>query len=212
MHRVSKTPSSPRTPCTPKKSNCLTNQCGGESFSAIKRNQGNYHKYALKLLKGRPLDIVGELEFGHGRVELRDFCIAPVDTENSPFPHIAQIISCTRIYRSLKEGAEPEIATRLFGTSIEYGEKTPQQIARITRGHWSVENLNHWKRDASYWREDSSPKRNPQGAMNLGLLRNALLSIIPFEKFSSLNAAFDYYRDHRGESLNLIETAQPYPE
>ncbi len=155
---------------------------------------------------------MGELEYGHGRVELRDFCIAPVDTENSPFPHIAQIISCTRIYRSRKEGAVPEIATRLFGTSIGYGEKTPRQIAYLTRGHWSVENLNHWKRDASYWREDRSPKRNAQGARNLGLLRNALLAIIPFEKFSSLNAAFEYYRDHRGESLKLMKTASPYPE
>lgn len=190
----------------------MINECGGESFSAIKKNQGNYHKYALQLLKGRALDIVGELEYGHGRVELRDFCIAPVDTENSPFPHIRQIISCTRIYRSLKEGSEPEMATRLFGTSIEYGKVNPQQIAKLIRGHWSVENLNHWKRDASYWREDRAAKRNPQGARNLGLLRNAILAIIPFEKFSSLNAAFDYYRDHRGKSLKLMKNARPYPE
>ena len=197
---------------TPKKTGCLINDFGGESFSAIKKNQGNYHKYAQKLLKDRPLDIVGELEYGHGRVELRDFCIAPVDTENSPFPHIRQIISCTRIYRFTKKGAEPEIATRLFGTSIEHGEKTPRQIARIVRGQWSVENLNHWKRDASYWREDRAPKRNPRGARNLGLLRNALLAIIPFERFSSLNAAFDHYRDNKGDLFNLIKTAQPYPE
>jgi len=145
-------------------------------------------------------------------VELRDYCIAHVDTENSHFPHIRQIISCTRIYRSLKKGAEPEMATRFFGTSIEYGEKTETQIARIIRGQWSVENLNHWKRDASDWREDRAPKRNPRGARNLGLLRNALLAIIPFELFSSLNAAFDHYRDNSSKSLNLIKTAQPYPE
>ena len=76
----------------------------------------------------------------------------------------------------------------------------------------SVENLNHWKRDASYWREDRAPKRNPNGAKNLALLRNALLAVIPFERFESLNDAFDYYRDHRGKSVQIINSASPCQE
>jgi len=90
------------------------------------------------------------------------------------------------------------MATRLFGTSIELGAKTVAQIAKIIREHWSVENLNHWKRDATYWREDRAPKRNPKGAKNLA--------------FNSLNDAFDYYREEQGESLKIIKTASPYPE
>lgn len=158
------------------------------------------------------MDLIGELERGHGRFELRDITIAAVDTEVSPFPHIAQIIKCTRLYRTSEKGAEPKMAVRLFGTSIGYGNKTAVQISRIIREHWSVENLNHWKRDATYWREDRAPKRNPRGATNLALIRNALLAVIPFEEFDSLNDAFDYYRDNRGKSLNIIKTAPPYPE
>jgi hypothetical protein len=135
-----------------------------------------------------------------------------VDTEVSPFPHIAQIIKCTRIYRSTKEGAEPEMSVRLFGSSIDYGAKSATQLGRIIRGHWSVENLNHWKRDATYWREDRSPKRNPKGAKNLALIRNALLAVIPFDEFDSLNDSFDYYRDNRSKSLKIIKNAAPYPE
>jgi predicted transposase YbfD/YdcC len=101
------------------------------------------------------------------------------------------------------------MSMRLFGTSHEYGSKTAEQIGKLIRGHWTVENLNHWKRDASDWREDRAPKRNPRGAKNLALLRNALLAVIPFEKFSSLNEAFDHYRDHREESLKIIKTAPP---
>jgi len=143
---------------------------------------------------------------------VRDITIVPVDTEVSPFPHVAQIIKCTRIYRSEKERAEPEMAVRLFGTSHAVDAKTIAQIAKIIREHWSVENLNHWKRDATYWREDRAPQRNPRGAKNLALLRNALLAVIPFESFDSLNDAFDYYRDNRGQSLKIIKTASPYPE
>jgi len=155
--------------------------------------------------------LAGEVERGHGRYEIRDITIAAVDTEVSPFPHVRQIIKCTRIYRSRKEGAEPQMAVRLFGTSIEYGEKTAAQISRIIRGHWSVENLNHWKRDATYWREDRAPKRNPRGAKNLALMRNALLAVIPFESFGSLNEAFEHYRENRAHSLKIIKTASPYP-
>lgn len=104
------------------------------------------------------------------------------------------------------------MSVRLFGTSIAYGDKTAGQLAKIIRGHWSVENLNHWKRDATYWREDRCAKRNPKGAKNLALMRNALLAVIPFEDFDSLNDAFDHYRDHRGKSVNLIKTAAPIQE
>jgi len=138
--------------------------------------------------------------------------MAAVDTDVSIFPHIAQIIKCTRIYRSTKKDAPPEISVRLFGTSIRYGDKTAAQLARIIREHWSVENLNHWKRDSTLWREDRAPKRNPKGAKNLALMRNALLAVIPFEEFDSLNDAFDYYRDNRHKSLNIINYAPPYPE
>lgn len=155
------------------------------------------------------MDLVGELERGHGRIEVRDITIVAVDTEVSPFPHIAQIIKCTRIYCSTKEGAEPEMAVRLFGTSHAYGSKSAAQLGRMIREHWSVENLNHWKRDASYWMEDRAPKRNPRGAKNLALIRNALLAVIPFEEFESINDAFDHYRDHREKSVKIITTARP---
>ncbi|MFN5833409.1 MAG: hypothetical protein ACK459_06705, partial [Akkermansiaceae bacterium] len=72
--------------------------------------------------------------------------------------------------------------------------------------------LNHWKRDATYWREDKAPKRNARGAKNLALIRNALLAVIPFEEFESLNDAFDYYRDNREKSVKLITTARPVQE
>ncbi|MFT6862456.1 MAG: hypothetical protein ACJAVK_001014, partial [Akkermansiaceae bacterium] len=86
------------------------------------------------------------------------------------------------------------------------------QISKMIREHWSVENLNHWKRDATLWREDRAPKRNPKGAKNLALIRNALLAVIPFEEFESLNDAFEYYRDHHEKSVKLIKTAAPIQE
>jgi hypothetical protein len=58
---------------------------------------------------------------------VKDDCeltVVAVNTEVSPFPHIATILKSTHIYQSTKKDAEPEMAVRLFGTSIGYGEKT----------------------------------------------------------------------------------------
>jgi len=184
---------------------------GGDYLIALKQNQKNLHLYAGTLLDARPLDFAGEIECGHGRIEQRNLRVAPLDWDISTFPHARQVLSCTRIYSS-KQGGEDKIETRYFITSIEPGNRTDQQFATIIRKHWSIENLNHWKRDASMWREDRSPLRCAQGAKNLALLRNAALAILPFEQHESLNAAFDHCRDYRGESLKLIKKPLPLPE
>ncbi len=74
---------------------------------------------------------------------------------------------------------------------------------------WSVENKNHWRRDATRWREDRSVRRKPKGAKNLALLRGAILALIPQEKFASLNAAFDHYTEHRTEAIRLLTQTAP---
>src|SRR5690606_26821548 len=109
----------------------------------------------------------------------------------------------------MKARAEPKTSVRIFGTSATYGSKTARRIGKMIREHWSVENLNHWKRDSSNWREDLEPKRNPQGARNLALMRNALLAVIPFEQFASLNDAFDHCRDQRDQAVKITKTARP---
>ena len=52
------------------------------------------------------------------------------------------------------------------------------------REHWSVENRNHHKRDASAWQEDRHRHRKPNAALNLALTRNVLLALIPLSKAS----------------------------
>jgi hypothetical protein len=74
-------------------------------------------------------------------------------------------------------------------------------LARIGREHWSVENKNHWRRDATRWRENRGVRRKLKGARDLALLRGAILALMPQEKFSSPNAAFDRYTTHRAEAL-----------
>jgi predicted transposase YbfD/YdcC len=134
--------------------------------------------------------------------------IAAFDLDTSLFPGARQIASLTR-YSQQKCGGEPKQETRHFILSSEEGARPLAQLAKIGREHWSVENKNHWRRDATRWREDRSVRRKPKGAKNLALLRGAILALIPQEKFSSLNAAFDHSIAHRAEALRLLTQTAP---
>lgn len=77
------------------------------------------------------------------------------------------------------------------------------------REHWSVENRNHHKRDASPWQEDRHRHRQPNAALNLALTRNVLLALIPFEQGQSLAHFFELYHRHPRQALHLIFKACP---
>ena len=73
-----------------------------------------------------------------------------------------------------------------------------------------MENKNHWKKDASLWREDRGMRRKAKGAKNLALLRNAILALIRPEEHASLNQAFLHYADHRPDAIRLLTQSQPH--
>jgi predicted transposase YbfD/YdcC len=97
--------------------------------------------------------------------------------------------------------------TRIFLTSLR-----PEEKARATaaaREHWSIENRNHHKRDASAWQEDRHRHRRPNAALNLALTRNALLAIIPFHQGEPLSQFFERYHRHPEKALQLILKSRP---
>lgn len=119
-------------------------------------------------------------------------------------------MSLTRWHREKKSGADFKSETRYFITSLEEAKASHSRLAEIARGHWSVENKNHWRKDATLWREDRASRRKGKGARNLALLRNAILALIRPDEHASLNQAFLHYADHRSEAIRLITNATPY--
>jgi predicted transposase YbfD/YdcC len=97
--------------------------------------------------------------------------------------------------------------TRAFLSSLPARDKA--RSARAAREHWSIENRNHHKRDASAWQEDRHRHRRPNAALNLALTRNALLAIIPFEHGEPLAQFFELYHRHPARALNLILHSRP---
>ena len=109
----------------------------------------------------------------------------------------------------IKNVAETQVKSHIrhFLTSLDPAEK--QRIPAAVRGHWSVENLNHYKRDTSLWREDDHRHRRVNIAQNLALTRNALLAIIPFGADEPLSGWFEIYQRKPTKAIQLILHAAP---
>jgi predicted transposase YbfD/YdcC len=116
-------------------------------------------------------------------------------------------VTVQRDWCEKKEPQTPKSHTRVFLSSLRAEEKS--RSTRAARGHWSIENRNHHKRDASAWQEDRHRHRRPRAALNLALTRNALLAIIPFQQGESLAHFFELYHRHTAKALNLILQARP---
>ena len=111
---------------------------------------------------------------GHGRIEVRSVAAAPCEPQQTGMPAVRQAIAI-HATRTVKKTGQTSRFQRLFITSLTDREASPQRLSQLIRDHWSIENRNHWRRDAC-WGEDTRCRlRNPNAACALALLRSALL-------------------------------------
>jgi hypothetical protein len=107
-----------------------------------------------------------------------------VEASTIGLPFAQSVIRITRKVTETKPGSEPTTGSRLYVSSMScppMGHKKALRVAKafagVSRSHWSVENKNHWKKDA-LWGDDTPRQKSPQVARMLTLLRGALLSQI----------------------------------
>ena len=104
---------------------------------------------------------------GHGRIETRT--IQVLDTPGDlPFPHVSQAYLIERHVAAL-DGTPLSNVAALGVTSLDATRATPETIAGLVRGQWTIESL-HWLRDTLY-REDQSQVRTRSGPRAMAILR-----------------------------------------
>ena len=90
------------------------------------------------------------------------------------------VVKVRREWEETSKPGEVHESIRHFISSVE--AECDRYLGCAVRGHWSIENRNHHKRDDSVWQEDRHRHRRVNIAQNLALTRNALLAIIPFDE------------------------------
>ena len=141
-------------------------------------------------------------------MDLRREAVAAITPVSAGLPGARSAITIRRDWSEKKDPLQtPKSHTRYFLSSLSTHEK--KRAANAVRQHWSVENRNHHKRDASAWQEDRHRHRKPNAALNLALTRNVLLALIPFEEGQPLGHFFEAYHRHPRHALRLILQARP---
>lgn len=88
-------------------------------------------------------------------------------------------------------------------TSLSVAEASPQRVAELVRGHWSIENSLHWVRDVTF-DEDRSQIRTGSGPRMMATLRNLVISILRLQGFKNIAKAVRQIAWNTGDALHLI--------
>ena len=125
-----------------------------------------------------------------------------VEPDALPFPGARQAFD-TRNHTTFKKDGRSTHHTRYFLTSLDARQAGPARLAALARGHWSVENPNHWRRDA-LWGEDRCRLRNPNAACALALLRTTLLRPVLRCGWGTAPEVFEQVQARLSRGLDLL--------
>lgn len=117
----------------------------------------------------------------HGRIETRKLWYARTDPKTMGLAGVAQVV---RIHCHTQEVRQGQVIresqdTRFAVTSYWPEEADPDRLLEVGRGHWSIENGQHYRRDRTQ-DEDRCPVRETTTARNLSLFRS--LAIFLFKR------------------------------
>ena len=144
-------------------------------FLFVKGNQPSLRKAVFDAIQqGGPRDPDhAELDRSHGRIIRRSVWVATA--EGVDFPHASQVARIRRDGYNL-DGAliSKEIVHAV--TSLDAGQASAADLARIARGQWGIESV-HWLRDTAY-AEDANTGYAGSGPQVMATLRNLAISLL----------------------------------
>jgi len=112
----------------------------------------------------------------HGRIETRRIWCSSALNEHLDFPHVGQVFLIERNRTEKKTGeSSSEIAYGITSRSPE--QASPEQVLKINRGHWCIENSCHYTLDWNY-DEDRGRIRTGFGPENVSRLRRFAIGVI----------------------------------
>jgi len=195
-------------------------QGGGHYLLVVKRNQRALYDEIAATFDALPLCNQQERELwryaqtssqgrGHGRQE--HYTLESTTALNGyvAFPGVAQVLRRTRITRHMaKTGklAGTWITTHsceFLITSLSQEQVTLEQIARLRRWHWTIENVTHYPRDVSFG-EDHCRVRSGHAPQALAAFRNAVAAVLRINGWPYLPNGFRYFRNSLQMNLQII--------
>lgn len=125
-----------------------------------------------EVARGR-LPVQETLEKDHSRIEIRRFALSPQIDWLDAKPDWAGLQAVGRVQSTRIIGDQVRTECRYFLCSFSEQDR----FAATVRGHWGIENQQHWVLDVQFG-EDACRTRRDHSAENLALIRRVALNVL----------------------------------
>jgi predicted transposase YbfD/YdcC len=175
---------------------------GGDYILAVKGNQPTLHRGIVGFFLGHMDDDFSRVnasrhetvEVGHGRREHRAYYVCDIPDD---LPDAGRWKGLAQIGMAVSDTTRGERSCDDVRYFILSRRMDARRFGAMVRGHWGIENSQHWQLDVSFG-EDQSRVRKDHASANLGALRRTGLSLLKNEtsnkvgiKNKRLTAAWD---------------------
>ena len=125
-----------------------------------------------EIAQGR-LPVQETVEKDHGRVEIRRYALSVDIDWLEAKPDWSGLQALGRVESTRLIGGQTSTECRYFLCSFP----DPERFAATVRGHWGIENQQHWVLDVQFG-EDACRTRQDHSAQNLALIRRMALNVL----------------------------------
>ncbi len=141
------------------------------------------------------------LDYGHGRTDERRHLVASTDlTAYLDWPGLAQVV---RLERTWCERGTTKRARHYGITSLAPEQADAARLLELRRGHWSIENRLHRRKDVTFG-EDASLVHAGQGPTVMALLRDAAVSLLHRAGVRKVAARLRAHSQHPDQAVALV--------
>jgi len=181
---------------------------GGHYLMVVKENQPRLYADIEDFFRGTFLPAEDDRETyhysgkGHGRLETRTLtCSAGLSTYLK-WPGAKQVAKRQCRRRCIKSGKRHNEVTYAV-TSLERCQAGAQQLEELWRGHWTIENKDHYVRDVTL-AEDRCQIHEGNAPRALAALKNALLAALRYLGWANIAEAIRYYGASVRRALSFL--------
>jgi len=182
-------------------------EAGGDYLWVVKENQPTLYAQLAAAFTTPTLSLADREEAqswdkGHGRIEHRTLWSSAQLTNTLDWPYLEQAFALQRERTDLSTGQTScELAYGI--TSLPPLETSAEQLLELTRGHWSIENGLHYRRDVTFG-EDACRMKSYPAAQALAVCNNLVIGLIRHAGWNNAAAARRFYEAHLDQALSLI--------
>jgi len=137
-----------------------------------------------------------------GRIEERTLKVSTAMAGYSDWPGLRRVMKMERKITTKRTGVERQEEAYAI-TSLDERRASAEQLVRLWREHWHIENKLHYVRDVTY-KEDKSQVRKGKIPEVMAALRNAAITLMRVEGATNIAAACRRYAAQPGLAMTAL--------